>query len=546
MKKNRYLRRRKQNKELKIDVMSDKKTGRQLSEGFQSFEELRDNKCVYVDKTDMVWELANSKKYIFLSRPRRFGKSLLTSTLQCYFEGKKDLFNGLKIMDKETEWVSRPVFKFDFSNCITADDLLEKLDVRLGEYEAIYGKNPAAKNPGNRMLMLLKNAYLQSGIQSATLVDEYDFPLQHSLFNEAEHERLVKVYQNFFPPFKEYGNYLKCLFLTGCTKFTNLGLFSINNANSIVSSWPKYATLCGITKQELIDNYMPEIKELGEKKGWTVEETIEELRNMYDGYRFSSDMDKAVYNPFSLVNALAEKEITNYWISSGGSTMLNEMLIRSDENRENLEECSITENKLDMSDVGKGDIKLFLYQTGYLTIKEHFDGGYTLGIPNREVREAIYEILLPNAMSKENDFVDSTISDMRKALKKGDIVGMLENMKLLISQIPYPSRKEEHYYEERFQYFVSCALYLCGCTVNYEVPMSTGRIDLVAKYKNIIMAIELKLDNNGGVEAAKKQLKERNYTSALTNKGKDVYAVAISFSTEDNIRGVSGYDVKKI
>jgi len=531
-----------------MENKDEKKEVRLLSDGFQSFEEIRNEHRVYVDKTDMVWKIANTKKYNFLSRPRRFGKSLLTDTLKCYFEARTDLFQGLKIMEmeKEEDWVKRAVFQFDFSGCETAAALESYLSGTLSEYENIYGKENTHETAKDRFLALMKKAYTKTGQQVAVLVDEYDSPLQHTLTKEEEHEKLVTVYRSFFPVMKTGSNLIKCLFITGITKFTQLSLFSMLNTMSILSSNSDYATVCGITEQELIDNYMPEIEALGEKNGWTVEQTLQELRNMYDGYCFSSNLSKSVYNPFSLISALADKNLGYYWTSSGASAMLNDILIQSDEDGEGLEGRVMNQEDIDTSDVNIESPTLFLYQSGYLTIKDYSPGVYILGIPNNEVRRALFNIVLPNAVRKRRSVVDNEIARMRLALNKRDIVDMMEHLKLIILQTPYPTQKGEHIYEERFQFFVKGALLLCGCYVLGENHIATGRPDLVARYGNTTMVFELKLDNNGGLEAAKQQLADRNYTAAYLQEGSDVYAIAVSFSTDDSIRGISGYDIKKM
>jgi len=523
----------------------EKQEVRLLSDGFQSFEEIRNEHRVYVDKTDMVWKIANTKKYNFLSRPRRFGKSLLTSTLKCYFEGRTDLFQGLKIMEKEKNWVKRAVFQFDFSGCETAESLENYLRDTVSEYEKIYGASDYT-NTHDRFKALMRNACEKTGQQVAVLVDEYDSPLQHTLTEEEEHKKLVKVYRSFFPVMKSGSDWLKCLFITGITKFTQLSLFSMLNTMSILSTNPDYATVCGITEQELIDNYMPEIEALGEKNGWTVEQTLQELRNMYDGYCFSNDLSKSVYNPFSLISALADKNLGYYWASSGASAMLKDMLVKSEENGKRLEGRRISKMKLDTSDVSLKDSTNFLYQSGYLTIKDCYPDGFVLGIPNNEVRRALYDIVLPNITKKDSEDVDEAIEGMKCALADGNIAGMMENLKLVAAQTPYPTRKGEHVYEERFQFIVKGALILCGCRVQDEPHIATGRPDIVAQKDNTTMVFELKLDNNGGLEAAKRQLADRNYTAAYLHKGCDVYAIAVSFSTDDSIRGISGYDIKKV
>jgi len=291
---------------------------RRLPLGIQGFEEIRKEEYLYVDKTDLAWQIANGNKYNFLSRPRRFGKSLLTSTLKCYFEGRKDLFEGLKIMELEKEWPKRQVFSFDFSGFETADSLFHHIDSRLDDYEMIYGKKERNKTLVDRFIYLMKSAYEKTGQQVAVLVDEYDAPLQHTLFKKEEHEAIVTVYRSFFPALKTAGDYLKCLFLTGITKFTQLSLFSTLNNVSIIGSWQEYATVCGVTQQEILDNFQPELEAMGKANGWTTDETLAKLKTAYDGYRFSSDAapDKMVYNPYSLINALSRKEIGNYWVSS--------------------------------------------------------------------------------------------------------------------------------------------------------------------------------------------------------------------------------------
>jgi len=379
--------------------MSDGMRIRRLPKGIQSFEKIRKDDFVYVDKTDMVWQIANGDQYSFLSRPRRFGKSLLTSTLECYFEGRKELFEGLKIMSLEKEWKKRQVFHFDFSGCESKQSLINRINLQLSTYEKIFGKDENAIELGDRMLVLMMKAYEKTGEQVAVLVDEYDAPLQNSLFDSDRHNDIVRIYRSFFPVMKTGDKYLKCLFLTGITKFTQLSLFSVLNNVSILSTWPQYASICGITRQEIADNFQPELMTMADVNGWTLEETLDELRDMYDGYRFSSDLNQAVYNPFSVINALSESKLKNFWAASGASNMLNKMLIRAYDSDMNLEQNYIPADSLDMADVTPDSVTLFLYQTGYLTIKDYSDDLYTLGIPNKEVRRALLMFLASNRHS---------------------------------------------------------------------------------------------------------------------------------------------------
>jgi len=511
----------------------------------QSFEEIRNDGYIYVDKTDYVWKIANGDKCNFLGRPRRFGKSLFADTMKCYFEGRKDLFNGLKIMKLEHEWVKRQVFKFDFSGCETAKALSEKINSRLKEYEEFYGRDAEETEPGTRLLSLMKKAYLKTGHKVAVIVDEYDVPLQHTLFKEEEHDKLVVIYRSFFPALKEGEIYLKCLFLTGVTKFTSLSLFSTLNNVSILGYLSDYAGAIGLTRQEIIDNFQPYLKAMAEKKSTTVEQVLYEMKDMYDGYHFSGDTSIEVYNPFSVINALSKRAFSNYWIASGASALLNDILKRNDLEDVDLDDCSLDDDQLQLEDVSTENSLLILYQAGYLTIKIHDEdlNLYDLCIPNKEVRNALYKIVLPNTLKKPGQTVDSAIKRMKKYLKAEDLPNLFENLKQIVSETPYvtgPGDKNK-LYERDFRFILRCTLYLCGCSIDEEKQTSKGRIDIVAHFKDIILLLELKLDNNGGLEAAKQQIIDNNYAAAFSAENKKIYRVAISFNTES--RSISGYEI---
>jgi len=517
---------------------------RKLPIGVQEFEEIRKGNYIYVDKTDMVWQIANGVKNNFLSRPRRFGKSLLTSTLKCYFEGRKDLFEGLKIMDLETEWPKRQVFSFDFSGKETAEDLYHHINTTLAKYETIYGKFKTDESLSDRFVSLLEKAHKATGHQVAVLVDEYDAPLQHTLFKEEEHEKMVVVYRSFFPALKTASNHLKCLFLTGITKFTQLSLFSTLNNISIIGNKPKYATVCGITRQEIFDNFQPEIQAMSQENGWTVNEAIARLEYAYDGYRFSNDAnpEKMVYNPYSLICALNDKEIGNYWASSGGSSLLNQLLAHAENSKINIEKCIVDREDFDTDDVSLDNVELFLYQAGYLTIKDCDEDTYTLGIPNNEVRRALYRIVLPNAVNKKSNDVDSSIKNIRLAIKSDDIPAMMENLKQLFAETPYSQHSQEYLTEERYRFIMRQTFSLVGCRIEEERQVARGRIDMVAEYmKKTVLIFEMKLDKNGGVDAAVDQHNERDYAAAYGADGKKVYKIAVSFCSDK--RGIADYKI---
>jgi len=496
-----------------------------------------------VDKTDLAWQIANGNIYNFLSRPRRFGKSLLTSTLKCYFEGRKDLFEGLKIMELEKEWPKRQVFSFDFSGKETAEKLNNYLVDTIGEYEKTLGRSDYT-NLDDRFMALMQKAYKKTGHQVAVLVDEYDAPLQHTLFKKDEHEAIVTVYRSFFPALKTAGDYLKCLFLTGITKFTQLSLFSTLNNISIIGTWEKYATVCGITQQEICDNFQPELEAMSEANGWTMDETLDKLKTAYDGYRFSSDTnpEKMVYNPFSLINALSTGNITNYWASSGGSSLLSEMLQRTDAGNINFEQCVIKKSSFEGADASLRNMTLVMYQLGYLTIKDYDGAFYIVGIPNNEVRESLYEVVLPNAIHKAYDDVDSSIFRIREALKKDDIDTMMKNLQQLYAETPYSHNSKEYLTEERYRFIMRQTFSLVGCRIEEERQVAKGRIDMVASYQNkTILVFELKMAGNGDIEDAMQQMEERDYAAAYAQENKKLYRIAVSFSSEK--RGIESYEV---
>ena len=365
-----------------------------LPVGIQSFEKIRKEGLLYVDKTEIIWNLVNSNKtYNCLSRPRRFGKSLLVDTLQAYFEGRKELFEGLKIMDLEKEWVKRPVVRLDMSRAgSTAHELNAYLNLAFKEYEQKYGIEASASDSlSNRFDIIIQSAYEQTGQQVAILIDEYDSPLQHS-WKTPHHEDCTSIYRSVFAILKADDAYEKFVFITGITKFTQISLFSVLNNLSNISFDPPYAAICGITKEEVVSNFVPEIEAMGVHNGWTPEETILQLKAYYDGYHFCKNSPVDIFNPFSLLNALADKELKNYWAASGATSLLPKFVSDMEIQLEHFDHCYIDRDTLETSDVSDGGTELFLYQSGYLTIKDYDEGVYTLGIPNFEVRKALYKI----------------------------------------------------------------------------------------------------------------------------------------------------------
>ena len=368
-----------------------------LPVGIQSFEEIRKGGYLYVDKTDIIWQLANrGKKYNYLSRPRRFGKSVLVDTLEAYFMGKKELFEGLKIMQMETEWVKRPVIRLDMSRAGAEPETLRSyLNNIFRQYEGEYSLAPDPTDSlADRFDAIIVGAYKQTGQQVAILIDEYDSPLQHS-WKTPLYEKCTAIYRDVFVILKSMDKFENFIFITGCTKFSQFSLTSGLNNLSFIGFDSEYAALCGITKEEAICYFKPEINKLAACKGWTFDEAAMHLSSYYGGYHFSSRNKVDVFNPFCLINALADSDLKNYRFSSGTSPLLSKFEDDIKKRLKDFEYCPIISDTLETSDVTDGGAELVLYQLGYLTIKGYMDGIYLLGFPNSEVKKSLYETILP-------------------------------------------------------------------------------------------------------------------------------------------------------
>ena len=369
---------------------------RRLPVGIQSFEEIRREGYLYVDKTDIIWQLANGvKRYTYFCRPRCFGKSVLVDTLEAYFLGKKELFEGLKIMDLETEWVKRPVIRLDMSQAgAEPKSVRSYLDNIFHTYETEYGIVMRQDSSlAVRFSNIIQTACKQTGQQVAILIDEYDSPLQHS-WETPEHEACTNVYREVFAILKADDKYEKFVFITGITKFTQLSLFSGFNNLSNISFDPEYAAICGITKEEVLRDFKPEISKLATKNDWTFDEAVAQLTAYYDGYHFSYENMLDVFNPFSLINALSDFRLKNYWASSGATSLLPKFVDDMEIRMKDFENCPIDSDTLETSDVTEGGLELLLYQLGYLTIKDYQMGVYILGFPNSEVSQALWQAVL--------------------------------------------------------------------------------------------------------------------------------------------------------
>ena len=503
---------------------------RRLPVGIQSFEKIREDGYLYVDKTDIVWELTNrGRKYNYLSRPRRFGKSVLVDTLEAYFLGKRELFEGLRIMELEREWVKRPVIRLDMSQAgAEPESVRSYLDNAFHNLETEYGIVVRQESSlAVRFMNIIEGAYNKTGQQVAILIDEYDSPLQHS-WRTPHHEACTSIYREVFAILKADDKYEKFVFITGITKFTQISLFSVLNNLSNISFEPEYAAICGITKEEMLRDFKPEIHKLAEYEHRTFDEAVALLTAHYDGYHFSHDNMVDVFNPFSLINALADSKLRNYWASSGATSMLPKFVDNIEIRLKSFENCPIDGDTLETSDVTGGGAELFLYQSGYLTIKGYVNGTYLLGIPNFEVRQALNEIVLPTLAMRKNNDIQSTQAFLNLYLSVGNLPEAMKCLKALVADVPYSNKKLASMdMEERYRLILSTIFNAIGCRVEVEKMIATGRIDMVVETIHIIYVLELKLSNNGGIDAAAEQIRSRQYAEPFKADKRRVVALAI-------------------
>ena len=505
--------------------------------GIQDFEKLRQIGAIYVDKTDLIYHLTK-KYYVFLSRPRRFGKSLLSSTLKYYFQGRKDLFQGLAIEGLEKEWTQYPVLHFDLSTLKNVDVNLitTKLDGLLSSYEQIYGRNPVNVTPGDRLTNLITVAHAQTGQKTVVIIDEYDAPMLDVLHDEEKMAEVRRMMQEFYAPLKACDADLRFVFITGITKFSQLSIFSVINNLTNVSMQPEFSAICGITEKELHTVFEEDIAMLADKYECTPADMRLRLKQQYDGYHFSEDSED-IYNPFSVLNAFASKKIRNYWFSSGTPTYLIHQMRRFETDVTSLDEMEASEDMFDRPSEVMDSALPLLYQSGYLTIKSYDRdfGSYMLGIPNKEVRVGLTEHLLP-VYTKRSDLVNGGfIQDFCRALLREDLEKALIAMRAYLAGIPYPDggkeilddmSKNEYYYETIFYLMFS----FMNRHIQTQVKTCRGRADMVMQTPKAIYVFELKI--NRPAEEALKQIDDGDYMVPYTADGRKLVKCGISFSTE--------------
>ena len=533
---------------------------RKLPVGIQSFEKLRRTGCLYVDKTAFVWSLTQFSSPYFLSRPRRFGKSLFLSTLAAYFLGQKELFTGLYLEKAEAEqavqenraaWEVYPVMYLDFNignyNCIEA--LTETLNIFLSRLEEIYGKKDIEETPAKRFEGLLARAYQKTGKQVVILVDEYDKPLLQTMgVNEELNEQYRNMLKAFYSVMKTCDQYIRFAFLTGVTKFSKISIFSDLNNLRDISMEKQYAGICGITQEELEATFQPEIQILADEHELDYQQVLANLKQWYDGYLFHP-AGKGMYNPFSVLSALVKKEIGSYWFGTGTPTFLVKYLKEAHYYIPDLDgNVELNEEELETYRAAAEDALPILFQAGYLTIKEYISDVrlYRLGFPNDEVRYGFLRNVLPAysaiPLTQGGAWVARFVQDIRG----GKVDSFMERMQSLIAGIPYDNFTEENLKlrEQNYQAAVYLIFKLMGQFVQTEEHCSTGRIDCVVRTVDSIYIFEFKLSGNGSAEDALNQIKEKRYAEKYRVDGKKIVLIGAGF--EEATRTIKDWKVEQL
>lgn len=527
--------------------------------GIQDFAKLRENNFVYVDKTDMVFDITKNDGVYFLSRPRRFGKSLLVSTIKYYFEGRHDLFKGLKIESLEKKWETYPVFEIDFngSNYTEADALEQTLNGYLIKWEQQYGVKPATDQPGRRLADVLHQAHVQTGKTCVVLVDEYDKPMLDAMdtglkTRVGDNEMLIEDHNRetlkaFYSVFKLADADLRFVFLTGVTKFAQVSVFSgFNNARDI-SMNPRFDAICGISREELNNVFASSIEELANTNMLSVEEAKSQLQQRYDGYHFSNGMTD-IYNPFSLLNAFADDNIRDYWFASGTPSYLMRLLAHSKEDIQGIIARSYEAQEfVDYRATVEAPVPM-IYQSGYLTIKGYNreDDEYKLDFPNHEVASGFLTLLASGYFQTPTQ-PNSWANKLKKALHHGKPEDFRDLLNDFLASIPYSVRESngEKSHERQFQYTVYLIMRLIGSTRNtvyHEKATSKGRADCVIETPRYVYVFEYKLDRPAA--EAMTQIGDRGYADPYVHDGRPVYAIACSFSSETGT--ISDWMVKQL
>ena len=504
--------------------------------GIQTFQNIIEGNYIYVDKTKYIADFRKKgMKYVFLSRPRRFGKSLFASTLHAYYEGRKNLFEGLAISEYEKDWVRHPVLHFDMSGAkhMDKDMLMRYLDFILTPYEDMYGKRDNEADPNTRLIGIVRRAYEQAGQKVVVIIDEYDAPLLDVVHEEKNLKILRQIMQNFYSPLKMLDPYLEFVFITGITKFSQLSIFSeLNNLDNI-SMTDQYCAICGISKTELTTQMHRDVELFAQALGVTYDEMLLKLKDYYDGYHFSENSED-IFNPFSMIIAMSKHNLGNYWFGSGTPSYIINVLKKYHYGITDLERRSTLVSEFDVSPEQMTTPLPLLYQSGYLTIKKYNPilNRYTLDYPNREVRLGMLQSLSPNYLSpisSENDFF---LGDFLELLYDGKVDAALERMRAYLSSISNRlSNKSERDVQTIFYLIFS----LMGAYVRVEEDSAVGRADVVIHMPDSVFVFELKFD--GSAEAALRQIDEKGYLVPYSADGRKLYKIGVNYDSAKRTLG---------
>ena len=507
---------------------------RMLPAGIQDFEKLRTSGCLYVDKTRYVYQLVRTNWPYFLGRPRRFGKSLLLSTLKAYFEGKKELFEGLAIAELEKDWTAYPVIYIDFNigGCDSLPALEEVAVSILEDHEHKWGITDSSEHPSVRFKRLIQAAYEKSGKKVVVLIDEYDKPLVHTMDNPDLNDAVCSFFKGFYGVLKSMDYALRFVFLTGVTKFSKVSIFSDLNQLTDISLDKQYAGVCGISETELTRYFAPEIQSLADELEKTYDETLVKLKKHYNGYHFSGKTEE-VYNPFSLLRTFVHGIIRNYWFETGTPTLLVRMLRKVDFDIKSLDnDVPIAFDAIMDYRVENTDPVPLLYQTGYLTIKSYNEllNVYTLGFPNEEVKYGFWNELLYVFMPKTNVMTEFYVGHFIRDLWAGNIESFMTRLKAFFAGIPceLDNKTEKHYQTVFYLLFK-----LMGQFIDAEPSSAIGRADAVVKTVDAVYVFEFKLTGNGTAETALKQIDDKGYLIPYTAGDRKLVKIGAEFSTEE-------------
>ena len=497
----------------------------------QSFESIRKNDYLYVDKTKHIYNLVNSSRYYFLSRPRRFGKSLFLSTLEAYFLGQKELFKGLYIETVEKQWTEYPVIYLDLNSGIytTEEELYRVLNYPMQRLEQKYSIDVKEPSLSVRLKNIVLTAFEQTGKQVVILVDEYDKPLISTLDNEELHNKYKTILKGVYSILKECDEYIRFGFLTGVTKFSKISLFSDLNNLMDISLDENYTDICGITEEEIKTNFKEHLQAFAEKENTTKEDILSQLKAMYDGYHFSENTSIDIYNPFSLLNSLTERKFRNYWFQTGTPTFLIKLLQENDYDLKDLSEGKITAKDLTSKESMMNAPVALFYQSGYLTIKDYNkkSGAYKLGYPNKEVEESFLDFILPKYMHTNENASFSYVEKMYENLENGEIEDFLKTMKTFFASVPYDLIKDT---ENHYQTVIFIICKLIGFIVEAEYKIVNGRIDMIVRTDNFLYLFEFKFDKSA--EEALQQIDSKDYPLAFQQDERKLYKIGVNFSSQ--------------